>query len=427
MRRPWAQRLRVLVLVLIVAASVLLLIVAWRTSTGGLARALERDIRGRDSAHFTRPSHVGEPLPGTFGAQATGAWDALSSLQAASADVELCRAVRDSEQPVGSISASCEREARASAGALAALLLATHAAEAGPPAGLGTLDAPAPPGRPRSWSTLNYAGKLAALRVRQQLGEADAAAALDTCIDLEALARDASWGAGLAGRLPGAAVGEVAFRPCTAAIDAAPVEAKRRASMQLERVEAGTADLPTVLAEYALGVRAQAFAPWLPDAGSLPGQVPEWSRQNALGQPFDARGALLFGDAWHRIDARLRQVVEAARLPVEARIQRLDALSQGEHPGLNPLVRYALPQLGRVARTDARARAQLLLLRRALATDLFRAERGRWPTERELPPGLGSTAETPLRIEVTGEAATLIDPSVPRGELALTLHPDAGH
>lgn len=424
MRRPWARRVRLLVLVLIVAASVLLLVVAWRTSTGGLARALERDIRGRDSAHFTRPSHVAEPLPGTFGALATGAWDALSALQGASADVELCRAVRDGEQPVSSISASCEREAKASGGALAALLLATHALEAGPPAGLGTLDAPQPSGRPRSWSTLNHAGKLAALRVRQQLGDGDAAGAVDSCIDLEAVVRDASWGAGLAGRLPGAAVGEVAFRPCAAAIDAAPVEVKRRAARQLERVEAGTADLATVLAEYALGVRAQAFARWLPDAESLPGQVPEWARQTAPGQPFDARGALLFGDAWHRVDDRLRQVVEAGRLPVDARVRRLDALSEGEHPGLNPLVRYALPQLGRVARTDARARAQVRLLRRALAADLFRAEQGRWPAVAELPADLGATAEAPLRIEVDTDAATLIDPSVPRGELAVTMHAD---
>lgn len=424
MRRPWPRRLRALVLVLIAAASVLLLVLAWRISTGGLARALDRDIRARATAHFTRPPHVAEPLPGTFGALAAGAWDALSALQAGSSDVELCRAVRDGEQAVNALSITCQREADASAEALAALLLATHAAEAGPPAGLGTLDAPAPSGRSRSWSTLTYAGKLAALRLRQQLGEGDAGGALDTCVDLEALVRDASWGAGLAGRIPGAAAGEVAFRPCAAAIDAAPVDAKRRAATRLERVEAGTADLGTVLAEYALGVRAQAFAPWLPDAGSLPGRIPEWARQNAIGEPFDAKRALLFGDAWHRIDERLGQVVEAARLPVEARVQRLDALSEGEYSGLNPFVRYALPQLGRVARTDARARAQLRLLRRALATDLFRAEKGRWPTERELPAGLGSTGEAPLRIEVTGETATLVDPSVPRGELAVTVHAD---
>src|SRR5262249_43939237 len=154
-----------------------------------------------------------------------------------------------------------------------ALLAATHAVEAGPPPGLGTLDVPVPLGRPRSWSTLTYAARLAALRIREQLGQGDRPGALRTCVDLEALARDASWGSGLAGRLPGAAAGEVALRPCAAAIDAAPLEAKREGARQLAAVEAGTADAPTVFAEYALGVRAQAFAPWLPDSGALPEQV----------------------------------------------------------------------------------------------------------------------------------------------------------
>jgi hypothetical protein len=426
MRGPWARRLRASVLLLIVVASGLLLVLAWRTSTRGLGRALQQDIRNRAEAHFRRPPHVPEPVPGTFGALAAEGWDALTALQGGSSDVELCRAVRDGEQPVTAESMNCRRDGKAAAQPLTVLLAATHSVEAGPPPGLGTLDVPVPLGRPRSWSTLTYAARLAALRIREQLAQGDAAAALSTCVDLQAVARDASWGAGLAGRLPGVAAGEVALRPCAAAIDAAPLEAKREAARKLALVEEGTADPSTVFAEYALGVRAQAFAPWVPDAGGLPEQVQEWARQGAAGQPFDLRGALLLGDAWHRIDGRLRDVVEAARLPVEARVQRLDALSQGEHSGVNPWVRYALPQLGRVARTDARARAEMRLLRRSLAADLFRAEQGRWPSERELPAGLGPTADGPLRIEIVGDAATLIDPSVPRGELAVTVHADPG-
>ena len=57
-----------------------------------------------------------------------------------------------------------------------------------------------------------------------------------------------------------------------------------------------------------------------------------------------------------------------------------------------------------------------------MAADLLRASSGRWPTAAELGAALGAGA--PLGIEVNGQAATLVDPSVPRGELAVTLFPD---
>jgi hypothetical protein len=130
---------------------------------------------------------------------------------------------------------------------------------------------------------------------------------------------------------------------------------------------------------------------------------------------------LALGDAWRRIDARLAAAVDAAGLPMPARADRLDVLSTGERPWLNRRARYSLPQLGRAARSDARARGQLHLLRAAVAADVFRASRGRWPSAAELVADLGGGDE--LVVEVHGQAATLVDPSVPRGELALTVHP----
>jgi hypothetical protein len=62
-------------------------------------------------------------------------------------------------------------------------------------------------------------------------------------------------------------VEEVAFRPCTAALDAAPSEVKRVAAGALARVEEGTPSLAVVMREYALGARGQAFAPYLGGLG----------------------------------------------------------------------------------------------------------------------------------------------------------------
>ncbi|HVP61413.1 MAG TPA: hypothetical protein VMT11_12675 [Myxococcaceae bacterium] len=405
-----------------VVLAVLVGVAMWRTSTVGPGRVLRRDLAARAAAHFPRPPHVQLPEPGSFGELAAAPWDALAALEAASADVELCRAVREGEQPFDGLSASCRRELESAMQPLAALLWATHAAEAGPPSGLGTLDAPEPAPRPRGWSTLPYAAKLGALRVRQLASSGDLAGAVRVCVDLQALARDASWGTGLAGRLPALTVDEVALRPCAAALDVAPVEVKRTAAGALARVEEGTPAFSAVLREYALGARAQAFAPYLGARDGLPAQVAAWGRENAPTGRTDWRFALALGDAWHRIDARLAAAVDAAGLPMPQRADRLDRLAAGERPWLNPRAAYAFPQLGRAARSDARARAQLRLLRGAVAADLLRAEHGRWPSTEELAATLGGGDA--LAIETGGAVATLVDPSVPRGELALTVRAD---
>jgi len=95
--------------VAIAAVGLLLAIAIWRTSTAGPAGALRRDLVDRAAARFPRPPQVDPAVPGTFGGRAAGPWDALAGLEAASADVELCRAVRDGEQPFESLSPSCRR------------------------------------------------------------------------------------------------------------------------------------------------------------------------------------------------------------------------------------------------------------------------------------------------------------------------------
>jgi len=414
-----ARWLRSALWLAVAAVVVLVGVLLWRTSTAGPARALRRDLEARTSARFPRPAHVQSSEAGTFGERAAPAWDALTELVGASADVELCRAMREGERPFDALSVSCRRELEAGAGPLKALLAATHAGEAGPPPGLGTLDPPTPAARPRGWATLAYAGKLGALHIRQLLSGGDVAGAVRVCVDLQALARDASWGSGLAGRLPALTVEEVAFRPCAAALDAAPVEVQRSAVWALSRVEQGTPPFAVILGEYALGARARAFAPYLGGLDGLPGQVAVWARENAPTGPTDWRFALALGDGWHRVDARLAAAVKAAGLPMPARAERLDVLAAGERPWVNPRAAFALPQLGRVARSDARGRAQLYLLRGAVAADLIRTEKGAWPVAGELAAALGGGGG--IAIEAMGDSATLVDPAVPRGELAVTV------
>ena len=60
----------------------------------------------------------------------------------------------------------------------------------------------------------------------------------------------------------------------------------------------------------------------------------------------------------------------------------------------------------------------------AVAADLARAERGRWPAPAELASELGGSGGGVLVVEVHDDAATLVDPSVPRGELAVTVRAD---
>jgi hypothetical protein len=417
--------LRRALLVLLAASVVAMGVVAWRADTSGLRRRLVLEARARTEAHYPRPVQGGAAVPGRFGDQAAAAWDALALQQARSTDVEFCRAVRDGEAPFSLAPASCLRELEEGRAALEALLAATHAAEGGPPAGLGSLDLPTPESHPRTWVTAAYAAKMGALRLRGELSRGDADAALATCADLLALARDASLGTALEGRLAALTVSEVAFRPCAAALDAAPAASKRREEEVLGRVAAGAPPFAATLADWSVVVRLRAFARYLGDAlRGLPAVVQRWAGEGPRQGPMDLVGAVFVGDAWHHVQSRLDRVVEAARLPSAEAVEELTGLSGVKGGWPNPQARVVFPELGRMAMSDARVRAQLLLLRRAAVVGALRAETGRWPSAEELPEELRSTPERPLRIEASGWEAVLGDPSVPRGGLELTVHAD---
>ncbi|HMK74514.1 MAG TPA: hypothetical protein VK454_14300 [Myxococcaceae bacterium] len=417
--------LRRALLVLLAAAAVAMGVVAWRAHTGGLRRRLLAETRERVDARYPRPVQLGAAVPGRFGDRAAAAWDALGLQQAHSTDVEFCRGVRDGEAPFSLAPASCLHELEEGRAALEGLLAATHAAEGGPPAGLGSLDLPAPESHPRTWVTAAYAAKMGALRLRGELARGEVEAALATCADLLALARDASLGTALEGRLAALTVSEVAFRPCAAALDAAPAASKRRGEEVLGRVAAGAPPFAATLADWSVVVRLRAFARYLGDAlRGLPPVVQGWAAEGPRQAPLDLVDAIAVGDAWHRLQTHLDRIVAAARLPLAEAVEELTQLSGVKGGWPNPRDRVVFPELGRVAMSDARVRAQLLLLRRAAVVDALRAETGRWPSAEELPLELRSTPGHPLRIEASGWEAVLSDPSVPRGGLEVTVHAD---
>lgn len=422
---PSKRSLRSYLLFLFGVAVAGLGLLAWRTDTTLLRRRLVRDIRALAEAPFPRPVQAPPVLPGRFGPRAAEAWLALAALEANARDVDFCPAMRGGETPVARAPESCLPELTSGAGALAALLLATHAEAAGPPAGLGALDVPTPKESPRTFVTAAYAARMAAFRLRADVARGEAEVALSTCADVLALARDTAWGTALAGRLAAVTVTDVVFAPCAAALDAAPAVAKRRAAASLALVEEGTPTLAETLSEWSTAVRAQLFAPYLASAlPTLPPAVRSWA-QGALVSP---RGELLdavtLGSRWHALQARLDALVEAARLPPGPRASRLRALSASPEPAFAPLGRLGFPDLGAVAANDAHARAEVLLLRRAAEVDALRAETGVWPRADSLPLGLRSTEAQPFSIEERGREAVLLDESSGRGVLEVLLHAD---
>jgi len=420
------KRLRLLLLVVLGLAALALAAVAWRTDTHGLKRRLVDDVKALAAALYTRAVHAPPTLAGRFGAQAADPWTQLAALEAVSTDVEFCRAVRDGETAVGMAPPSCLRELARGEVPLQALLLATHASAGGPPLGLGTLDLPAPAEAPRTFVTAAYAARMAALQVRVQLGKGDTQGALSTCLDLLALARDTSLGTALQGRLAALSISEVAFAPCAAALDAATVEEKRAAAVALSKLAQGTPPLAETLSEWSTRVRALRFSVFLsPDVlSTLPEGVKAWARAEDVPRHLDVEEALALGNAWHALQSRLDSVVAAARLPAPRAAERLSALSARTAPDFAGLGHVEFPELGWIAQSDARVRAELLLLRRAAEVDVLRAETGAWPLPEALPEAVRSTSERPFSLESKGPEAVLRDGTSPRGGLELLLHAD---
>ncbi len=424
---PRPKRTRLALLLLLALGVAWLGFLAWRADTTFLRRRLVRDIRALAGADYPRAVQTPPVLPGRFGARAADAWTALGQLEANSRDVEFCRAVRDGETAVQEAPESCRRELSLGESALGQLLRATHAEAAGPPSGLGALDVPATTPDARTFVTAGYAARMAALRLREELAAGQADVAMATCLDVLGLARDTGWGTALEGRLAALTVAAVAFGPCAAAVDAASLPAKRQAALALARISEGTPPLVETLSEWSTAVRAHLFAPYLKEAlETLPEAVRTWALERAVPARPGLSEAVAFGSIWHSLQSRLDAAVEAARLPWPQAASRLHALSASKEAAFLALGRLDFPDLGSVALSDAHARRELLLLRRAAEVGALQAETGAWPRPEALQGELRTSPAAPFTLEDRGTEAVLLDATSARGPLEVHLRAAQG-
>ncbi len=354
-------------------------LVAWAVDDlRGLRYRLVEDVQALAQASFARPVQAPPVLPGHFGERAAQPWMALGKLQSQAADLEACRALRDGSQPFAEASPGCLLELSKAGSALQALLRATHAEAAGPLSGTGALDALPQAEEPIVLKTAAYTARMAALRLRAELAAGQTVAAVVTCVDVLALARDLSWGTALVGRLAALTVSEVAVGPCAAALAAATPTAKRRAVLALALVGQGTPGLEDTLAETSVALRAQLFAPYLAESlPQLPPAVQGWADNSNRRLPPSLSETVVLAWRWDRLQTVLGAATEAARLPSpEARV-RLGVLS-AQAAAISQTFGKPFPDLRSLAIRDERVRAQLLVLRHSTLVEALRAENAVW-------------------------------------------------
>lgn len=398
---------------------VLLLWAMGRLRTHALADGLALKVAALKVHSFARASHATPALSGSFADRATEPLLALAAAALRSDDVELCRAVRKGEQPYSSVSALCAEALRLASPALEALLLATHAISAAPPEGLGPLDDPRLPLYGEGFSAVRYAGKLAALRIREELARGQTGSAVDTCVDLQGVARDLTYGTGLPGRAAVADLSEVIFFSCVAALQAASPEDQEAAGQKFAVIAQGFSPLTAALSDWGTVELLKTYGPFL---GERLAHLPEGARRLAhRGEPphsFSLKGTFLVKDAWHREQRRMEGLVFAASLSPNKRYPRIAELSRGQH-SFNPLAGAPLPdEVLRVCEEDGRARAELRFLQAVTVASAFHARHHAWPSLEVLKTAGGGE----LTLQTRGPLALLLDDSAPRGGLEVELH-----
>jgi hypothetical protein len=256
------------------------------------------------------------------------------------------------------------------------------------------------------------------------LAEGRAEEAVETCLDALAVSRELSLGGGLHGSQLSASSQNLTYRPCAAALDAAPVERKRRALAQLARLNEGRPSLSSLLREESVFHQLATFGPDFlpPEALSrLPpaGQALVKSRggwfyfTSRLGHP------LLRRYLWRRNVSLFDAMVAAADLPPDPR-QRAFARIDADHSLLAdfPGAAHATKLHGELEHLEPQ-RLQLEALAALVEADISRAAQGRWPSP------LTSTSAERLSLQVFSEQEALLAPRDARlAEHALPLTAD---
>ena len=269
---------------------------------------------------------------------------------------------------------------------------------------LGATHAEAARGSPEVTKVLRIAGDLAALAVVESLGTEKA---LTRCVDGLALARDASFGGALSGRMASVGITDRLFLPCVRAIDLAGKEQKKLALVQLRMIRSALPPFASTVKEEFISHSVQTLGGAM--SQSCIDALPQSQRSDALRTRAAAQQGEglarwfswgLMGHTWGAVTDVLDQIAAAQVLPRAARKARYESLADALASSSNPLTAVAGPTLNyaNFDKSDRQQRAQLELLIHAAAIDLYSDGHGSWPESLEAltPELLPAIARDPL-------------------------------
>ena len=412
----------------------------WLLRTEPLIERLVSDSNAFEGAVHPRPAHVIPPVPGTFAQAVVPLLPDLFKLPESEPDTvsrpvgddeaaseawsraftalgEKCRKVASGLAPLETMPAPCRKELEEGREIMRRVLAATYAERGGLPTGAGSLSRDGSYAHPSGMRALGRVVQLAALESRLLLEAGRPVEAVDTCLDALALSRELSLGGGLHGGKLSASAQELAYRPCAAALDAAPVERKRQALEQLARLWEGLPPLSSLLREESVFHQLSTFGPdffpleelpRLPPAGRtlITGRGGWFYYTSRIGHP------LLRQYLWRRNASLFDAMVRKADLPPDER-RRAFAQLATEYAFLAdfPNAVSALEYHRELAALDAQ-RLQAAMLVALVQVDITRTGQSHWPAA--LPDG----AVQSLRLEVLGAQEARLVP----GDAALESH-----
>ncbi|WNG60170.1 hypothetical protein F0U59_39730 [Archangium gephyra] len=340
------------------------------------------------SEQVVRPPHTDASLPGTLHEELEPLMPELGLLH--SDDVELSgnkalhqtyEDIQHGKRPLAELPGPYRELFERNRLLIQRALRASRTELGGLPKGLRDLDEP---DHRRPDDMLSSVLGFAALEVRSQLEEGQASAALETCLDGLALARDAAYGSGTSGARLSASGYERLFHPCADALSRSTPEGRKQATLALRRLREGLRPLSWALREesvsFSLNLIGEVLAPEQLE------KLPEGARYRAIHPPISCIQPrfepLFFLHDWPMNMEYLRQVAPLMDLPSEQRHAQLVALERSSGTFWYPGVSFALYTSRHeesASHVDGqRARADLLL---ALAlVKAHRAEHGTWPT-----------------------------------------------
>jgi hypothetical protein len=256
---------------------------------------------------------------------------------------------------------------------------------------------------------------MAAMETRLLLEGGRVSDAVETCLDTLALSRELALGDGFEGQGASAEGYDLAWRPCAAALDAAPVDLKHRAAMRIVRLAEGIPPFSLTLKEESVAQQLSYFRDVLSEEQQT--ALPPVTRPVPLPTSTTVEDAspgrwdwMYSRLMWRRLCRMYEQFAATADLPAHERQRAFATLEAklGADEGWLPLpVRGTLPALSATVILLAEAldvrRLQSDALIALAEVDVKRAEQGRWP---KTPPREASS----LVLEFDGPGEAVLKP-----------------